>query len=329
MTISFQLAIFEASVDGSLSPDAARDIFSGVMSEMLPDFGLRSLGSVTLEQPPNEELPKWKSKWHPPPLPVMVPTLQRITDIASLLCHCQLLGLDQHLSALISKLATEAKMTGVGDFPSTFLPFLKALGASLRKWNIEVQHSAFQGLFQHVMSTYIERYIQQPPPIFKDWTRETVTCKPDCKDCEKLNEFLANPHKQAADFLGGASRRDHLQAQVAGTGIEAEQRRKYASGSAYALFLTKNQRYIEIGRKAWEKRGEETRNSFRDIESEANLKALLGDAYAAIISGTLPEQRAMHYVPPLGTSANTANRLPLPGLRGIKRKDVEMIVIDD
>ena len=329
MTIAFQLAIFEASVDGSLSPDAARDAFGGVMSAMLPDFGLRSLGSASLEKPPNEELPEWKSKWRPPPLPVMVSNLRRITDIASLLCHCQLLGLDQYLNAIISKLVAEAKITGVGSFPATFLPFLKALGACLNKWNIEVQHSAFQGFFQQVMSTYIERYIQRPPPIFKDWTRETVACKPDCKDCEKLNEFLANPHKQAADFLGGASRRDHLQAQVAGTGIEAEQRKKYASGSAYALFLTKNSKYIEIGRRAWEKRGEETRESFRKIESEANLKELLGDAYTAIISGTLPEQRAMHSLPPLGTNANAANRLPPPGPRGTKRKSAEMIVIGD
>ncbi|PVH81355.1 hypothetical protein DL98DRAFT_571223 [Cadophora sp. DSE1049] len=328
MIIAFQLAIFQASVDGHLSSDAVRDVFGGVMSAMLPDFGLRSLGSAALEKP-DVEPPKYQSKYRPPPLPVVVCDPQRISDIASLLCHCQSLGLDHHLDVIVSNLVMEAKTMGLDDFRIIFLPFLKTLGASLKKWNIQVQHSAFQGLFQHIMSTYIARYVQEPPPVFRDWTRETVTCKSDCKDCEKLNEFLANPRQQAADFLMGGPRRDHLQSKVIDTGIEADQRKKYPSGSAYALFLTKNSAYIELGRKAWEKRGEAARERFQDIESEANLKDLLGDAYTAITSARLPDQRAMHYLPPLGTSANTANRMPPPSPRGTKRKAPETIVIDD
>ncbi|KAH6692885.1 hypothetical protein BKA61DRAFT_742360 [Leptodontidium sp. MPI-SDFR-AT-0119] len=328
MSIAFQLAIFQASVAGQIPPDVARDIFGEVMSAMLPDFGLRSLGTAVLEKP-NVDSPKHKSIYRPPPLPVIVCDLQRITDIASLLCHCHSLGLSQHLNSAVSNLVTEAKTTGLDDFRTIFLPFLKTLGAALNKPGITLRRTAFQWLFQHVMSIYIERYVQQPPPIFRDWSRATVSCREHCKDCDKLNEFLSNPYQQAADFTMGGSRREHLLSQVRNTGIGADQRKKYASGSAYALFLTKNSAYIEIGRNAWEKRGEDTRECFRDIELEVNLYDLLEDSYFPIMAASLPHWGVMHGLAPLGIAGNTTNHQPPPEPRGTKRKATETIVIED
>ncbi|KAG4433288.1 hypothetical protein IFR05_011233 [Cadophora sp. M221] len=328
MSIAFQLDIFQASVAGQIPADVARDIFAGAMSAMLPDFGLRSLGAAALEKP-DVDSPKHKSIYHPPPLPVIVCDLQRINDIASLLCHCHTLGLSQHLDYIVSNLVTEAKTMGLDDFRTIFLQFLKSLGAAPRTSNIAVHRTAFQVLFRHVMTTYIERYVQQPPPIFRDWTRATVSCREHCKDCDKLNEFLSNPRQQAADFTMGGSRREHLLSQVRDTGIGADQRKKYAPGSAYALFLTKNSAYIQIGRSAWERRGEDTRESFRDIELEANLFDLLKDSYAPIMAASLPHQGSVHALAPLRMAGNTANRLPSPGPRGTKRKATETIDINE
>ncbi|KAH7327404.1 hypothetical protein BKA65DRAFT_597938 [Rhexocercosporidium sp. MPI-PUGE-AT-0058] len=328
MTISFQLTVFQASVDGQIPTDVVREIFGGVISTLLPNFGLRALGAAALEKP-DVEPPKFESIYCPPPLPIVVCNSQRINDIASLLCHCHSLGLSQHLDVIVSNLATEASTTGLDDFRTIFLAFLKTLGATLRKSNIAVQRSPFQALYQHVMSTYIERYVQQPPNIFSDWTRETITCRERCKDCDKLNDFLSNPRQQAADFLMGGPRREHLLSKVRDTGIEADQRKKYPSGSAYALFLTKNTAYIELGHKAWENRREATRESFRDIESEANLHDLLADLYVPIMAASLPHRGSINGLAPLGLAGNGVNRILPPGPRGTKRKATETIVIDD
>jgi hypothetical protein len=277
MTIAFQLAIFNAGNEGSMPLDTARVVFAHVLSGMLNGFGLFALGASHL---PDQAAANygWNTRLYRPSHPLF--DVQRSLSISLLLCHCQTLHLTTELNLLVSNLAEEAKTTNLDWFEYTFFPFLKILGSAIQTTKIRLQHSPFQSLFQQVLSTYVENYVQLEPQISKDWSRPTVA--PDCQDCDALNIFLANPNQQVFSFRAAAKRRDHIYSKVSNTGIE--QYTDKSASSPYSLVLTKNTKYYELAHKAWEHRCTIAKSHLQGIDSEIDLRPFLGDLYDPITS---------------------------------------------
>ena len=154
--------------------DIAHALFAEIISTMLNGFGLLALGCLVIPTPPATGIGLY-SRLYRQPDPVL--DAERSRDIALLLCHCQTLHLTTELNLLnllVSNLVEEAKTTNLVRFELMFLPFLKILGSTIEELSIPVQVSPLQSLFQRVLSTYLERYVQPEPLRSKYWSRPSV-----------------------------------------------------------------------------------------------------------------------------------------------------------
>jgi hypothetical protein len=276
MAVAFQLAIVDAGTAGQIPEEVARATFADVISGMLNGFGLLALNASII---PSQQ-PQGRLIWNPPGTIHPDFDAERSRSISILLCHCQTLQLPTELNLLISNLAEEAKTIKLDWFEFTFLPFLKTLGSTIQDLNIQIEQSPFRTLFQRVLTTYIERYVQPEPRPRTDWSRPTVVC--ECQDCPSLNIFLANANQQTCRFRLSGKRRDHMFSKVADTGID--QYTDTIDRYCHSLILTKNGNYFEVLHKSWVERSSVAKKCIQAMDSEIGLRPFLADLYDSIMS---------------------------------------------
>jgi hypothetical protein len=307
MTLAFQLAISTTRAERYIPHDTVRAVFAEVISAISNSFGLLALGTLVTPSPPTSGIGRYSSLYRQP-APVL--DAERSRDIALLLCHCQTLHLTPELELLVSKLAEEARAIDLDRFTLIFLPFLKILGSTIQELKIAAQLSPFQHLFQQVLCTYIERYVQPEPQPSKDWSRPTITC--DCQDCHSLNTFLANPNQKTHSFRIPGKRRDHMLSKVSDTGIE--QYTDKTKPSSFSLVLTKNDKYFKIVHKAWEERCVVAKEHIQALDAEIGLMPFLAELYEPIVSLSMVSSSAAREYEqlPLPPSASAGNSIQGP-----------------
>ena len=325
MVFAFQMSIFNAGTEGYLSQNVVRTIFADIVSAMLKGFGLLAMETLIFPTPFDASTASYSERLARPAAPAgPVLNSDRTRAIAILLCHCESLHLSTELNYMVFSLAEEAKIIDLVQFDLVFLPFLETLGSILQEFSISVEGSPFQGLFQQILSTYLERFVGPEPRRSNDWSRPTVVF--DCQDCPSLNRFLADPRQMTRTFTVNGKRRDHVYSKVADTGIDHFTDK---TGPCHCLVLTKNDNYFRFVRKAWEERCAVARTHIQRIDTKVHLKPLLAALYNSIItlamvsSGERPLfSPALHVAgchmhnqdapQPLITTANNIQRLNEP-----------------
>ncbi|KAL2061184.1 hypothetical protein VTL71DRAFT_7457 [Oculimacula yallundae] len=329
VALAFLREIHRIFLEGSTSSDIAQSVYRYVLESMRGSFNFQTLGLIKME----EVIPA--RAWMPKVAPVAGFDQDRSKEVAELLRTCECISLNSELNLLVTELLNEVRVADVQFIENMALPFLKVLGKELQQQNI-TQDSPFPQLYQQVFSIYLQRYVKDRPQFPRDWSRPTIDC-PNCKDCNEMNYFLANPRLMKAEYTYGAKRREHMISMVEDI-VDCRSAKQTSTSVSLTLYLTKSTSYIEKAIKKWDERSETARARFKDIESQVNLKPLLGNYYMTLMStpyvlGTPDVSHAgssQNQYPALIISNNAANRaVPPLEPRGTKRKAAEVVVIDD
>jgi hypothetical protein len=332
MAIAFVTGIFNSGRDGSIPFDLARNIFRDVVADLADGFSLKLLEPTLTQRARKRAAIVAGYRWRvqAPDLSEPVIDIENSRNIALLLCHSQELELRPELEQIVSKLIDESRTVKLPVFENIFHPFLKTLKTLIIEKKINVEGSPFQTLFQHVLTTYINRYVKSQPEPPKDWTRERVSCS--CQDCVDLNKFLVDPRQKVGRFALAQQRRKHLQKEVDSThhGFKHEIDR---NGSPQTLVVTKTIAQHQDILQAWKRRCVVASNQLESL-GEPIMKELLGDLYAQVMSLSvtspllMPVKDYASQIPPaLMLSNNSSNRIPPPITT--RKIPEEVIIIDD
>jgi hypothetical protein len=213
---------------------------------------------------------------------------QIFAQSTSFLCQFKAQECDSELDSLVQKLNSEALGVELGLYGSFFLPFLKKVILRLQKESTPFQDTPFQILFQHILGSYVVRFVGTEPESFKDWARPKVACI--CRDCRTLNEFLSSVTEKSRHFARKKERRSHLRQVLAHNGFDFEENKR-------SLIITKNEKIydnylgytpIEQLRESWSNRCDEARKELAGFRADL-LKDLLLDLNEPITSLSLNE----------------------------------------
>ena len=329
MAMAFLTGIFDAGTSGEVEESVAQTIFKDVISDMVDNFSLRSLGTAATTKKRVTGYGSFAATRAPE---APVPDDENSRNIVSLISHCLALKLTTELKGILNRLIEEATTLPVELFETIYIPFLKGLTTMLLEKKLPLQDLLFQMFFQSMISIYIIRYVQSKPTPPKDWVRTKLTCS--CVDCRSVNTFLIDPQQRVGRFAVNKQRRQHLHSQFNGKiGFTHETERR---GSPQTLVITKTQAAHQAATKAWSERSNIARNHLKSFPQDA-LKQLLGDKFkpnmALSASSALLGPAKSRQQEPLSSIANPsagpADREPPP----IKKRKVPspapVIVIDE
>lgn len=329
MAMAFLRGLFDASGTRKVTENVVNTIFKDVISDLIDQFSLWSLdrrpGKSNKRLIPGS---RWESRNLDRTKTAILPDHDSSQNIASLLCHCLSLGLENELEQIITKLAGETINAPIDLFEIIYIPFLKVLINKLHERNLSTPNSPFTRLFQMILTAYIVRYVEPEPASPKDWTRSTVSC--GCNDCERLDAFLRAPDNPLEKFAFGKKRREHLQGRLDRSSVTLQTEKR---GSQYVLVVKKNRAEYLAAHKAWTGRYNIAKKHIEDLGTET-LRDLLLDIYNPVMSlsaiSLLPAMNAWKDsspLPPLMSNENASDRILPPITR--RKVPAKVIVIDD
>lgn len=330
MAVSFIIGIFDSGADGTIPQETAQAVLRDIVADLADGFSLN-----LLEKSLTNEAKKTTSSFGPfsttPASQKPIIDTENSKNIAILLCHCQELGLRSELEQIVFKISGQSRTSRMELYEGIFLPFLKILKTMIIEKHIEVKGSPFQTLFQQVLTSYINRFVEAQPQPPKDWARDGVSC--GCRDCSTLNKFLLDPRQQVGRFPMSQKRRDHLERTTKSKHPGFKLGTDYR-GSPHTLIVTKTNNCYQESLKAWNARRVVARKHLDDI-GESVLKVFLGNIHGQIMSMSMSAMEgppianlnSADQEPALMSSRNASNRV-LPPIT--KRKvPQEVILIDD
>lgn len=265
MVISFLSTIFKFGHRYTVDPGNAKAIFKRLINDMSDHF---DFNERLTEVPPSMYEDCSIEDWADNASEVGEST-------ASILYQCQTLGHISELNQLVKKLRNGAASLDVDLFNGHFLPLLKSLLHRLKDGNTIVKDTPLQQLFQHLLTSYIVRYVGAEPKPYEDWTRPTVACI--CKDCRSLNSFLSSPVEESRRFARKPERRSHPASQIRWNGDVSYEKDKRA------IIFTKASRTRERNHEIWKERCDEAKEHLTALDSDV-LKDLLLEYHEPIMS---------------------------------------------
>lgn len=151
--------------------------------------------------------------------PAFLPDLVMPEELADLIGHCEMLSLNTEVGTPLRAIRIKCA-TGNVDKPvyeSFLVPMLTSLLLDLSRRNIQIDTERYQGLYQTVCVTYIQRHVGLEPMRPINWTREPGGCHLsdfESHDCAILDKFLANPKENVIRSARDSERRHHIEAQI-------------------------------------------------------------------------------------------------------------------
>ena len=244
------------------------------------------------------------------------------------------LGLLSELNVIVSGLTSESMGNGdinITRFNTYLLPMLKRLAAWLLGTMVPAQGSPVQALFQGLLPVYIKRFVKKEPRPPTDWTRPKSPAYCYCRDHAAFNEFLQDPNREIGRFIMSIRRQNHIQAAVDKTEFYTDIDR---SERNRALIVIKNhQRHFVADHEAWQKRKDTAAANIKDLASEAELRALLGDLYDSVTTATITEESEVVGITQVDQSRPLENEVgssrSFGKRKGAKRRYVESDDEDD
>jgi hypothetical protein len=282
MVLAFVKGIFDSDSGGGIPLNVAQAVFCDVVTDFAEVFSLK-LAELPPTAKSNQRM-HTNSGWVNTSSQIQdepVIDLKMSRDIAALLCRCHTMDLVSELQQITSKIIEESKFCNTTMFENVFLPFLKTLKSLIIERQINVNGSPFQELFQQLLRTYVNQYVQKKPTQPRDWTREKVQC-PSCQDCVALNKFLSDPMQEEGRFSFAQARREHLKRTVEskhrGFGFLTD-----TGGSPYTLVIFKTNNQYQSNLHAWNKRRMRAGEIVTGLGKE-ELREFLGERYTQIMS---------------------------------------------
>jgi len=220
--------------------------------------------------------------YNPPYIPPSV--ILKGDKMAKLIDTSLALGLQSSVKTLLFKFATEAQSAcetyaaDPQDYKLTVEPVLKACPGLVDIKRLEVGSCKY--LLEVCLREWIVRYVGGKP-VRGDWTRSTVTCGHDGKNCSDLNLSLERHDQRSGRFTLAESRRKHIQQKFGPGDYDFDTDRSH--GTPYSLIVTKTERSVLRKLDAWQERHSFIRSSLLEMDQSPSLKAIPDEMYEEIM----------------------------------------------
>ncbi|KAL6360247.1 hypothetical protein LRP88_05951 [Fusarium phalaenopsidis] len=190
-------------------------------------------------------------------------------------------GTDNLVTSFLLKLTANVPKISNTELHHLWVPFLRKITTTLDCSTMSPSElSHYQQLFTTFLKAYLERYVCREPVYNGNFVRPLVSC--NCIDCERLNEFLADPACEVGRFAVNKQRRGHLHRKLQGAKIDCTHETERV-GSPQTLVVTKTFRMVAAWLQTWMARRTEATKQLVHFDQN-KLKKLLGDEYTAIIN---------------------------------------------
>lgn len=221
-------------------------------------------------------------------------------------------------------------------FHSLWLPFLGALAEFCEANSIPTSSPDYRQIFAAILTAYFETYVGEEPIKNGSLAWPFVRC--DCKDCTRLNKFLADPDRTVARYPMRDSRRQHLHMSLDVARIDCTHQTERI-GPPYTLVVTKKFPHHATDITEWKKRKAEAPIKLNCF-SKSDLTVWLGKDYdrlmkmvdpessSGLSARTMPQPQSLAPIPP---NQQTRKNPPMPqptSIAGRKRKATDTDVVD-
>ena len=282
-TVAFLGALMRAANDKRLRLEAVCHLFKDVLSDAIPELHLhhQSDGHDQAQNRSTKRIRLTYDSFVPPAVADHSSSLVSIADLAALFDQCNELGLLYEIDQLCDKIISQTLKANTITFEGLLLPLLKQLPSSGGSASNSISPSIhnYARLARTVVSSYIQNYVQAPPPKPVGYERQPRGCGPSCEDCVSLDAFLKSSDRYQNRFSVNGKRRDH---------IEERLRQSYCvtstirEGTPYTLVVKKTGGEWENAMKEWKTRYGVALKAIEDLGLE-RLKGLIGEDWENVV----------------------------------------------